>query len=272
MGEQLEKYFQGELSASERLAYLKRVESDSELKRQFIEYKNTRAITALSDQTYNDKEGQDGYIRFMKRLRTRKIYRIALKTTGYAAVIALLIISTHWFAFRELSTQPANSTMNTLYVPAGQRINLTLPDGTGVWLNAQTTLSYQVPFQGDERRVTIDGEAYFEVAKDAKKPFIVSSQGVEMKVLGTTFNVCSYSHEKKIQTSLIEGSLKVYYPKAESKGVVLKANEQVVIQSGRMALEKITHPDYFLWKDGIYCFQKEVLSDVLKKLELYYDV
>ena len=104
------------------------------------------------------------------------------------------------------------------YVPAGQRVKLTLQDGTEVWLNSQTKLTYPALFSGKERRVTVDGEAFFDVAKNPEKPFIVSSQGVEMKVLGTKFNVHSYPGKETIQTlSLIHISAE----KAASSGYFL---------------------------------------------------
>jgi ferric-dicitrate binding protein FerR (iron transport regulator) len=118
----------------------------------------------------------------------------------------------------------------------------------------------------------LEGEAFFEVAKDAERPFIVMSQGVEMKVLGTQFNVHSYPEEHLIQTSLIEGGLKVYFSREEARAITLKPNEQVIIQANQMQVGPIPHLDYFWWKKGIYSFHNELLGNVLKKLELYYDV
>ncbi|MCC8170680.1 MAG: DUF4974 domain-containing protein [Parabacteroides sp.] len=93
-----------------------------------------------------------------------------------------------------------------------------------------------------------------------------------MKVLGTKFNVYSYPGQETIRTSLLEGRLKVYFPRAESEGITLKPHEQVSVTGTRMKVGTIPHADYFLWKDGIYSFVNEPLIDILKKLELYYDV
>lgn len=272
MDEQIKKYFQGELDIADRLKLLREVESNDELKEEFIECKNMYALLSLSDQADDKKANRDGYIRFKNTIKTRRIYHLFSKVAGYAAAIAILILSTYVIT---LNYHPAISSAiadNKLYVPAGQRVKLTLQDGTNVWLNAQSTLTYPAVFSQKERRVSVEGEAFFEVAKNTEKPFIVSSQGVDMKVLGTKFNVLSYPGEKDIQTSLIEGALQVYFSKQNEKGVVLRPNEQVTIKDGKMKVGFIPHHDYFLWKDGIYSFENEPLIDILRKLQLYYDV
>lgn len=273
MNEQITKYFQGELNTAERLQFLRQVEANDELKKQFIEYKNMQALLALSNQMDNKEENVQRYILFNKIIRTKKIRKIILHATSYAAVITLLVLSTYWLTISHYNSQQSLANIeNTLYVPAGQRVRLTLQDGTEVWLNSQTKLSYPTFFSGDERRVTVEGEAFFDVAKNPEKPFIVSSRGVEMKVLGTKFNVYSYPGKESIQTSLLEGGLKVYFPNAESSGITLKPNEQVTINGTQMKVGTLSHADYFLWRDGIFSFINEPLINILKKLELYYDV
>ncbi|MEG2066723.1 MAG: FecR domain-containing protein [Tannerellaceae bacterium] len=271
MEEQIKKYFQGALDKAEQAALLKQVEADDEWQKVFIDYKNSYALLALAD-TMNDPEANKrGYARFVRNLRQRKAYRILWHAASYAAAVLLLVLSTYQFA-RYQSTQELASLTNTFHVPAGQHVKLTLQDGTDVWLNAKSTLTYPVLFSGKERRVRVEGEAFFDVAKNKEKPFIVSSQGVDMKVLGTKFNVYSYLEEDYLQTSLIEGRLQVYFRHAESSGVVLSANEQVMIKGGSMKVTPILSNQPFLWKEGIYSFENELLINILKKLELYYDV
>jgi ferric-dicitrate binding protein FerR (iron transport regulator) len=120
--------------------------------------------------------------------------------------------------------------------------------------------------------VTVSGEAYFDVAENSRKPFIVSTQNMEMKVLGTQFNVYSYPGAGCIKTDLIEGSLMVYSKESPNTSVTLKPDEQIVVKNGKMSLRKIQNSDYFLWKDGIYTFENERLLDIIEKLQLYYDV
>ncbi len=272
MDEQIRKYFQGELDTAERLELLKRMESDDLLKKEFIVCKNTAALLALSDLPNDSEATRKGYERFLKRIKAKRFRQQLFRIAEYAAVACLLIASTFWatVTFHEPAFPAA--TANKLYVPAGQRAKLTLPDGTDVWLNAQTTLTYPTFFSGKERRVLVEGEAFFDVVPDPKKPFVVCSQGVEMKVLGTKFNLYSYPKEQEMKTSLIEGSLHVYFSKSAQKGIILKPNEQVTIKEQTMKIEAIPHNDYFLWIDGIYSFENEPLINILKKLQLYYDV
>lgn len=271
MNEQIQKYFRGELDSAARLQLLRRMDTECELKKQFIDCKNMYALLSLTNQADNKEANLRGYKQFNKIIRIKKIRRYALSIASYAAVIALLILSTYKLTISHIK-QAVAEVENTLYVPAGQRVRLTLQDGTEVWLNAKSKLTYPGLFAGEERRVEVEGEAFFDVAKNPEKPFIVSSQGVEMKVLGTKFNVYSYPGEEAIQTSLLEGSLKVYYPNLENKAVILKPQEKVTVRKNQMEVGSLPHSDYFLWKEGVYSFKNEPLIYILKRLELYYDV
>jgi len=269
MDERILKYFGEELSSADRLALLRQIEGDDELRKQFIEYKNMNSLLSLSDAVNSDAD-QRSLKTFRSRLKTKKLQMLAVRIVGYAAIIALLVGGTWWNAEHFFSKQMSATALNTLYVPAGQRIKLTLQDGTGVWLNSRTTITYPVVFNKNERRVSVEGEAFFEVTKNPHKPFIVTSQGVDMKVLGTKFNVDSYSNENELKTSLIEGSLQIMSPDKQ-KSVILKPNEQVTVKGSSMNVSPIAHIEQFLWIKGIYSFTDEPLGNILKKLELYYD-
>lgn len=272
MDKQIEQYFEGALNTAQRLEMLKRVEADSELKEQFIAHKNSYALLALSDTGKDEEESRHSYSRFMSKIRRQQVGRFVLRGMGYAATLALLVATTYWFTARHFESQTVSDAVNTLYVPAGQRVKLTLQDGTTVWLNAQSTLTYPALFAEKERKVSIIGEAFFDVAKNPERPFIVTSQGVEMKVLGTQFNVDSYPGQGHIQTSLIEGSLQISIPQSGAAGIILRPDERATIENGRLTVSTIPHADQFLWKEGIYSFDNELLIDILKKLELHYDV
>ncbi len=99
--------------------------------------------------------------------------------------------------------------MQSIYVPTGQRVNITLSDGTNVWLNARTKIVYPAVFDKSVRQVAVDGEAYFDVAKDKKRPFIVETGKCNMEVLGTKFNVEGYSDKDDFEVTLMEGSVRV---------------------------------------------------------------
>ncbi len=141
-----------------------------------------------------------------------------------------------------------------------------------MWLNANSTLKYPAKFSRKSRHVKVEGEAFFDIAQNKKAPFIVSTKDIDMKVLGTQFNVHSYSETDYVKTDLIEGSIKVYRKSSENKGVTLKPNDQVTISGNKMTLSKTANSDYFLWTEGVYAFNNERLLDIIEKLQLYYDV
>jgi ferric-dicitrate binding protein FerR (iron transport regulator) len=182
------------------------------------------------------------------------------------------ILSVHFYRDYSRPDQSQFVSETSLFVPAGQRVSITLSDGTLIWLNARSRLTYPTAFVGDRRQVSIEGEAYFEVAEDSTKPFVVTANGVDMKVLGTTFNVYSYAEENVSRISLLEGSLQVNTKTSPDKKIMLHPQEEVTVQNQMMTTGKIRNNDYFLWKDGIYSFEEEPLGNILKKLELYFDI
>lgn len=275
MDERIEKYFNEELSSTERVQFLHEVDSNETLKKQFAEYQNLYALLNLSPQIENRKIGKQKYDRFVHQKQNRNLRKLWLSRIGYAAAILIMVVSssllTLWYTQDEEVVFVANE-MNTLYTPAGQRACLVLQDGTEVWLNAESKLVYPAQFTGKERRVKVEGEAFFNVAKDSVKPFIVSAMDVNMKVLGTQFNVYCYPDAGYVETSLLEGSVRVFFSGKEKEGVLLKPDQQVTAAHGKMIVKPIRLNDHFLWRDGVYAFENEPLIDILKKLELYYDV
>lgn len=275
MDERIEKYFNEELSSTERVQFLHEVDSNETLKKQFVEYQNLYALLNLSPQIENRKIGKQKYDRFVHQKQNRILRNLWLGRISYAAAILILVVSssllTLWYTQNEEVVFVANE-MNTLYTPAGQRACLVLQDGTEVWLNAKSKLVYPAQFTGEERRVKVEGEAFFNVAKDSVKPFIVSAMDVDMKVLGTQFNVYCYPDVGYVETSLLEGSVRVFFSGKEKEGILLKPDQQVTAANGKMVVKPIRLNEHFLWRDGVYAFENEPLIDILKKLELYYDV
>ncbi len=270
MEEQLSKYFSGELTASERLEFIHRVENDSQLKAEFIRLQNLSAVSKLSSHPSDSKEGEENYKKFTVRIKQKARRTFAVNILKYAAIAVVLVASTVW-ATLFLQDRAVDSTLNTLYVPAGQRARITLQDGTEVWLNAQSTLTYPSHFSKKNREVDIVGEAFFDVAKD-KKPFIVSTQDIELQVLGTQFNVYAYPDADYIQTDLVEGSLRVVEKSNRNNMVLLTPSEQMVFKENKMMVSSLSNPARLLWREGIYSFENEPLRSIIDKLQLYYDV
>ncbi|MDR1675277.1 MAG: FecR domain-containing protein [Tannerella sp.] len=277
MEELIEKYYRRELTAKERLQVLRKVQSDELWKAEMIRRQQLQALLELAPHAGDGQLARDGYRRFM--LERRRIVRRGrlLQALPYAAAVACLVVAawsfTGKYRFPEKNGITARaSLLNTLHVPAGQRVSLTLQDGTVVWLNAQTSLTYPVVFSEKERRVTLEGEAWFEVAKNTEKPFVVTMGEVEVKALGTAFNLHGYPQEPYKRISLVEGSVAVSLSGNAAQRRTLRPGEEAVVQGDRMKVASIPNMDYFLWTEGIYSFENETLEKILKALELYYDI
>jgi len=157
----------------------------------------------------------------------------------------------------------------TMTVPRGGKYKLELADGTRVWLNAATSLTYPSAFTGAERIVEVNGEAYFEVQHDSKHPFIVKSGTQTIRVLGTAFNLNTYRHEKAI-TTLVNGQIALRTGKGDEK--ILAPGDQAVNNGQAITLSKVLTQDYTAWKDDLIVLHDQDLSDIFKQLERWYDV
>jgi ferric-dicitrate binding protein FerR (iron transport regulator) len=269
MNEQIWKYFRNELSLQERVALLRTLETDSQLKKEFIDCQHVITLAGLARQPQDMIAGQLSHNAFVQERKRHFMQKKWLAALKYAATV-LVLIGGSWSFFTYIHNAE-DALMNTLYVPAGQRACLSLNDGTKVWLNARSTLTYPSRFEKTKRHVSLTGEAFFEVVKSESRPFIVSTGHLQMQVLGTQFNVYCYPDADYECTSLLEGSLKVYPTGKETTPVILKPNEEIYYSKGKLYVRTFKNQNHFLWKDGIYNFENESLATILKKLELYYD-
>jgi len=162
---------------------------------------------------------------------------------------------------------------NTLTTPRGGQFQLQLADGTMVWLNSASNLQFPAVFNGKERRVKLTGEAYFEVAKNKKLPFIVEVASSQIEVLGTHFNIKAYKEEEEtpLQATLLEGSIRF---NNATRSVLLKPGEQVVLgANGGVAINKEVNTDGVLaWKNGLFHFEKQRLESIMRELSRWYDI
>lgn len=158
----------------------------------------------------------------------------------------------------------------TIATPRGGQYKLILPDSTTVWLNADSRLVYPLAFTGKERVVTLEGEAYFSVAHNSRQPFVVHHDGLQVRVLGTEFNLKSYADEP-LQTTLVSGSVDVRIDD-QQQPVRLRPGNQFSLQGGQYTVTDVNTLSYTGWKDGIFYFHHLQLDDVLRQLERWYDV
>lgn len=177
---------------------------------------------------------------------------------------------------RQIRYQKNNSVAtqeiyNTLNIPRGERFNITLADGTKVWLNSESSLIFPVNFVGKERVVQLTGQAYFEVQKDSLHPFIVKSRNLETRVLGTSFDICSYPDMAETSIILVEGCIQAtaYHRKA-----ILHADQQLTLDTPQQKMS-ITDIDAKLmtqWKDGILRLDNQNFNEMLDKLSRWYGI
>lgn len=158
-----------------------------------------------------------------------------------------------------------------LVIPKGKTYDLLLADGTHVWLNAETELTYPTNFNGDQRKVKLKGEAFFDVAKDAQKPFIVELESMDIKVLGTSFNISNYEEDKTECVTLVSGSVEVNV--AQKGTYQITPSEQLSLSEFHQTvnIEKVDTELFTSWKDNKYIFKNARLDDILKKLHRWYD-
>lgn len=165
----------------------------------------------------------------------------------------------------------ADTIYNTLTTPRGGEYKVKLPDGTNVWLNSSSSLSYPVEFAGNERHVKLTGEAYFEVAKNKDKPFFVCVNNVCVKVLGTHFNVAAYNDDAELTTTLLEGSVLIT---KNSKQRLLKPGQQAVVKNNAdlINVSDASINQVMAWKNGYFVFNDDNMNTIMKKLSRWYDV
>jgi ferric-dicitrate binding protein FerR (iron transport regulator) len=161
----------------------------------------------------------------------------------------------------------ATLQFNTISTPMGGQYMVNLPDGTKVWLNAHSSLRYPVYFAGKERVVEVNGEAYFEVAKNTLMPFKVIANDVEVKVLGTHFNVTAYADEQTIRTTLLEGSVNV-----NNKILFPGQQAQINNQSKKFNVSKVNTDEVVAWKNGLFIFRNENIQSIMRNVSRWYDV
>lgn len=196
---------------------------------------------------------------------------------GIAAALLLAVAGVYFFPRKH--TEPV---ANEVATKRGSVSRVTLPDGTQVWLNSDSKLSYAGNFTGELREVTLSGEAFFDVAKDEARPFIIHTDKINVRVLGTAFNVKSYPADEAVETALIRGKIEVTFNDRPAEKIILKPNERLVVSSGRPAKPKMSLDNINLirdtvvvetaWMQNKIAFSDESLLNISHMLERRFDV
>lgn len=254
--ELLYKYFKGTTSIEEEKQILDWVEAADENREAFLKERMLFDISLFSEKQETKK----------KATRLIPIFRWTVRIA--AAII--VAVSGYFMTIDYLYNKGAQ--LQTITVPAGQRAQIILADGTRVWLNSKSTLTYASNFGRKDRNVNLDGEAYFEVTKNKNIPFYVNTEMNKVRVVGTSFNVCAYNGSKEFETTLVEGIVDIY-PSCNDQAITrLQKNEFFANYDGHLKKTVLPSYEYLRWKEGLYCFDDVPFSGILDKLEKYYNV
>ena len=253
--EKLYKYIRGEVSWDEKREITRWLEADPE---HMKEYLTLRKLHDLS--LWHEKKEEVSSM----RNSAGTIKKVVLECLKIAAIVVITLVGIKYYSFSK------DNEYQTYYTPEGQRAELQLSDGTRVWLNANSRLTYPVRFGAKNRIVTLEGEAFFSVTRNESNPFIVQAKGYNVEALGTEFNVIAYNHSDFFETSLLKGEVMVTTPSRER--VALKPKMRVYSKDGKNYKGMIANIDHFMWKDGIMSFNHETVNEIFAKLELYYNI
>ncbi|MDR1369306.1 MAG: FecR domain-containing protein [Dysgonamonadaceae bacterium] len=257
----LDRYFCGESPEEEKESIREWLESDEAHRKQFIRERIRFDASVVADESDIAGDEKAGWIPY----RWRTFVRNAMKA---AAVVVLMIVSSHFY-----STYRINGLVGTAqnaYVPPGSRTSLALADGSAVWLNSNTTLKYPGFFR-DERVVELDGEGFFDIAKDAGKPFTINTGKYVLEALGTSFNMESYADRPGFETAMFTGRVKLYKIGAKSDTVYLSAGETATLDGDSLVISATNYNKY-RWKEGIIVFEDKSFEEMMILFEKYFDV
>lgn len=173
--------------------------------------------------------------------------------------------------YERVTGTPAKIEYNTIIVPRKGEYQLILADGSKVYLNSESKLRFPTRFEGKERRVYLEGEGYFEVVKDTAKPFIVEAKEVDVRVLGTSFNVSAYVSEQAVRTTLVDGKVRVG-DRLTGKGEIILPGQQAEWEDGTFTTKEVDTSIYTAWINGKFYFEGATLEEIASQLERWYDI
>ena len=260
--ELLQKYIAGNATEAEKQRVTEWIQENPENMREYMAQRKLYDVALWRTAPVAEEKSQE-----KKQFSLRGVWMEAAKI---AAVFAIVLLGTHYWSGKHQVQE--NKILQSIYVPAGQRAELMLADGTKVWLNSRSTLTFPGDFKGDIRQVKLDGEGYFAVTKNVEQPFIVETNKCNVKVLGTEFNVMAYAGDSLWETSLLKGAVEILVPGSNNGGMKLEPNTMASLKGNRLVKGRIKESDYFLWREGLLCFNDISVRDMIEKLKLYYGV
>jgi ferric-dicitrate binding protein FerR (iron transport regulator) len=249
-------YFTGESSEEEKESIRLWLESDEAHRQQFVRERIRFDASVIAD----EKEiltKQSGIV--------KRMVRNSLKV---ASVVLLLISCSYFYSTYRINK--LGQAMQNACVPPGSRTSLTLAEGSTVWLNSNTTLKYPGIFS-DERIVELNGEGFFDIAKDTGKPFIIHTDKYSLEVLGTSFNLESYENSSVFETALFTGKVKLFKSQESGDTLYLNAGETATLIDDRLVIST-TNSNKYRWKEGIIVIEDKSFEEIMVLFEKYYDL
>ena len=256
------------------------IAASPENKNYFIQQREVwfSAVSREAASKYNKDKAFDT---FKKRIGNRKEiektshhgFRLSM-LWRYAAIIAV-ILAVGCFSYWQGGVNVKDTFADiSVEAPLGSRTKLYLPDGTLVWLNAGSRMTYSQGFGVDNRMIELEGEGYFEVRRNEKLPFFVKTKDLQLQVLGTKFNFRDYPEDHEVVVSLLEGKVELNNLLKKEKEAILAPDERAILNktNGRMTVETVTASNASQWTDGYLFFDEELLPDIVKELERSYNV
>jgi len=244
--------------------------------RQFKEIVDTRFLTQQKTERYqpNTEKLWDELIERIQPVEktTKRFLMPYLKYTAIAAAMVLAFFVGKIQHSGENNHAGLSQLYSTLSTEPGERSHMTLPDGTKVWLNTDSEMKYASDFNHEHRDVYVTGECYFEVAKNAQKPFVVHANDLQVKVYGTHFNVKERSETKQSEVTLVEGKVEVLSPANKSLSY-LSPGEKLTLKGNKYRVEKAENPQALIaWTQGVLVFEDQPFEEVVSYLENWYGV
>ncbi|MBK5721879.1 FecR family protein [Dysgonomonas sp. Marseille-P4677] len=277
---QILKYLKGETTPQEKKMFLDWIDESDE---NMAYYRNIRELWDMSLLTgdYTNINNEEAFIKIKSEIfdkqenekpRRRSIPGILINIGKIAAVAIIAILVSQYFY--QINENKNYVGYNNIEVPIGDRVKILLPDGSTVWLNSGTRISYPEKFTGDQRIVTLNGEAQFEVTKNEKKPFVVETSHHSVKVLGTVFNVYAYNNSDLFEATLLEGSIWLENKDNKQEIIKMRPGQQAIFDKATHKMiihDDIKSDNLALWISGYFSFDKIKFSEMLERLGQYYN-
>lgn len=266
MEDLLQRYFSGLLSDDEKDVLFAEMKENAGLREQFIEIQNGYSLAQMLKNTGDEEYAKKSFEQLKQMRKGAKIRQLSIRFARYAAIV--LLAAGVFSLFKKYIFNPDTEVKYTEYrAPFGKRREVLLSDGTKVWLAPASKIRTPVKFSGNTRAIELDGEALFDVARNKKKPFIVTTGKFNVEVLGTIFVVNAYSRDKSFKTSLLEGAVKVYNKNEE---MTLKPGESSVLSDKKLIRGKISLNEIHYLQSGIYKFDDMPLSGIVGTMSNWY--